>query len=265
MAFERELEVAKEAARKAGEVMGHYRENGFEVDRKDSYTDLVTEADHEAQEVIVETIQEEFPEDGFLAEENDLRPGGEDRVWVIDPVDGTTNFVHGFPYYGTSIALRTGGVSKVGAVYLPSLDEMFSAVEDGGATVNGKEIRVSDVEELRDSLLFIPLHDSSREELGKGLELVDDAIRNPASYRRPGAAAPDLCMVASGRADGIAMSSINPWDIAAGELIIREAGGSVRVQDSITDGYLETVASNGKIQEQLEEVFDRNVRDQDRS
>ncbi|MFB6265945.1 MAG: inositol monophosphatase, partial [Candidatus Nanohaloarchaea archaeon] len=187
MAFERELEVAEEAARKAGEVMQRYREDGFSIDRKDSYTDLVTEADREAQEVIVETIQEEFPEDGFLGEENDLRPDGEDRVWVIDPVDGTTNFVHGFPYYGTSIALRVGDVSKAGVVYYPSMDEMFSAVEDGGATVNGKEIQVSDVGELRDSLLFIPLHDSSREELDKGLELVDDAIRNPASYRRPGA------------------------------------------------------------------------------
>ncbi|MDY6766298.1 MAG: inositol monophosphatase family protein, partial [Candidatus Nanohaloarchaea archaeon] len=126
---------------------------GFDIERKSSYTDLVTEADHAVQETVVETIAAEFPGDGFLAEEDDLRPEGEDRVWVIDPIDGTTNFAHGFPYYCTSIALQVDGEPVVGVVNRPPQEELFTAVRGGGASLNGTPIKVSGVDDLRDGLI----------------------------------------------------------------------------------------------------------------
>ncbi|MCJ7479201.1 MAG: inositol monophosphatase [Candidatus Nanohaloarchaeota archaeon QJJ-7] len=266
MKFERELEVAKEAARKAGEVMEHYQENGFSVERKKTYNDLVTEADHEAQEVIVETIEDEFPEDGFLAEENDLRPEGEERVWVIDPIDGTKNFTHGFPFYCSSIALKEAGDVKVGAIISPPRNEFFTAVRGEGAWLDGEKLEVSEVGDLKDSLIIARISDMYEEERDIETDFLRDLLQQPSTFRRPGSAALDLGQVAAGRADGHALVAINEWDIAAGTLLIEEAGGTVRVQDSdVVDGYLEIVDSNGRIQDSLMEVFDRYARDQDRS
>ncbi|MDY6766226.1 MAG: inositol monophosphatase family protein, partial [Candidatus Nanohaloarchaea archaeon] len=161
MAYERELAVAKEAARNAAAVMARHQRDGFSIERKSSYTDLVTAADREAQQVIVDTIQAEFPDDGFLGEENDLRPDGEDRVWVIDPIDGTTNFAHGFPYYCTSIGLTVDGERTVGAVNVPPQDEMFTAVRGHGAELNGDPIETSDVDQLKDALVAARIADWS--------------------------------------------------------------------------------------------------------
>ncbi len=263
MGFEQELAVAKQAAQKAGEVMDRYRRDGFSIERKSSYTDIVTEADTEAQQVIVDTIQAEFPDDGFLGEENGLRPDGEGRVWVIDPIDGTTNFAHGFPYYCTSIGLKVDGERTVGVVNVPPQDELFTAVRGEGATMNGDPLETSDVGQLKDALVSARIADWSGVEgdlKEVETELLLDLLDTPSSFRRPGAAAIDLCNVAAGRFDGHALVIINEWDIAAGALIVEEAGGSVRVQDAVFDDYLEIVDSNGRVQDELEEVFDRNVR-----
>lgn len=261
MSFEKELAVAKDAARKAGDIMERYRREGFEVERKNAYTDLVTGADRECQEVIVDTIREEFPDDGFLGEEDGLQPDGEERVWVIDPIDGTTNFVHGYPHYCTSIALQEDGESVVGVVYNPARDELFTAVRGDGAALNGEPISVSAVDKMTDAMVVSRLLSYEKAEGMKETELQLLGVLNaiPVSFRRPGAAALDLSYVAAGRFDGHCITATHPWDIAAGSLMVEEAGGTTRVRESVFTG-LEIVDSNGKIQDELEEVFDRNVR-----
>lgn len=262
MAFEEELAVAKRAARAAGEVMERYRSDGFSVERKSAYTDLVTEADEAVQERVVEEIRSEFPGDGFLGEENDLSPDGEDRVWVIDPIDGTTNFVHGFPYYCTSIGLRVEGEEQVGVVYAPRQDELFAARRGGGATLDGDPIETSGVTELADALVVGRLTNwgnNPRRVKRAEAAFLDDLVDRPSSFRRPGAAALDLANIAAGRLDATAQVTICDWDVAAGRVLLEEAGGAVRLRDAIVDGYLELVATNGPLQDELERVFDRNV------
>lgn len=199
MEFGEELKVAKEAARSAGEVIDGFRRDGFEVDRKESYTDLVTEADHAAQERIVETIRDEFPEDGFLGEEAGLQPDGEDRVWVIDPIDGTTNFVHGFPYYCVSIALRVDGVSQVGVVFAPALDELYHGVRGHGSFVNETELSVSGVADLKEGLITAEASSWASEETNeRQIRILRELISTPVTFRFPGAAALEHCHIARG-------------------------------------------------------------------
>lgn len=259
--FEAELAVATEAAREAGRVMEEYRADGVSVERKETYTDLVTDADREAQRTIIERIRDEFPGDGIKAEEDDVRPDGEDRVWVIDPIDGTTNFAHGLPFYCTSIGLRVEGERTVGAVYAPPQDELFTAVQGSGAELNGEPITVSATDALEDALVITRVSGRFDGETYRDMEIafLRDLLQQPSSFRRPGVAALDLCMVAAGRADGYAVISLSEWDIAAAALILEEAGGAARIQESCVDGYLEIVGSNGRIQDDLTEVFDRHV------
>lgn len=259
--LDEEVEVAKDAAREAGEVMDRFRREGFEVDRKDSYTDLVTEADHEAQREIIETVREEFPEDGFLTEEEGLKPDGEDRVWVIDPIDGTTNFVHGFPYYCVSIALREDGISKVGVVFAPALDELYHGVRGGGSFLNGDPISVSDISDVREGLVAAGGSSWASEETNDlQLGILRELVETPVSFRFPGASALEYCHLARGYFEGKLQVLSHPWDIAAGTLVLEEAGGETRVRESVVDGYTEVVASNGRQQEELERMFDRHVR-----
>ncbi len=283
MAYNEELETAIDAAQEAGRIMQKYQRDGFEVERKSAYTDIVTEADVACQEAIIERLHDAFPGDGFLAEEDtdlpnessdsgevgrprsgakELPPASSGRRWVIDPIDGTNNFSHGFPFYCASIALQVDGETQVGVVYAPALDELFTAVRGEGARRNGEPITVSNVDELRDALVLTrlsswetTLHDQEHQFL-RALQ------EDQASFRRPGSAAMDLCNVACGRADAHALSSINEWDIAAGVLLVEEAGGTVRVQESVAGDYLEIVDSNGHLQETVEEMFDRNIRSQ---
>jgi len=261
MEFSEELETAKEAAHSAGDVMARYRSDGFEVESKASYTDLVTEADTAAQEVCVETIEDKFPEDGFLGEESDLSPDGEDRVWVIDPIDGTTNFVHGFPYYCVSIALRVEGEPMVGVVFTPPFDETYHAVRGHGAFVNGDRISVSETSDTRDALVSAGVYSWASEETNEiQLSIVRDLVSAPVSFRFAGASALEYCHLAHGYFDGMLQVLAKPWDVSAGTLVVEEAGGEVRTSDSVVDGYVELVVSNGKLQGDFEEIFDRNVR-----
>lgn len=263
MKYEAELEVAIDAAAKAAKVMQEYQKDGFSIDRKETYTDRVTAADIECQEIIVDHLSDHFPEDGFLAEEDGLTPEDEDRVWVIDPIDGTNNYTHGLPYYCTSIALRIDNTSMIGVVYSHVNDELFCAVRGEGAWLNGDPIQVSSVNELRDALVAARLTDTEKEN-GKLYEreerFMNELLATPSSFRHIGSAALDACYVACGRLDGQVLATINEWDIAAGRLIIEEAGGTFRQQDAIFDEYTEFIASNGELQDRLETVFDETVR-----
>jgi myo-inositol-1(or 4)-monophosphatase len=246
--------------------MEKYRHDGFEVESKGSRTDFVTEADREAQKKVVEIIGEAFPEDGFLGEESELKPDGQERIWVIDPIDGTTNFVHGFPYYCVSVALRVDGKSQVGVVSAPALGETYHAVRGEGAFWENGEgedgLEVSEVSELSESLVATDVSSWASETTNEHqLNVVRELVGTPVSFRFPGASALELCHLGRGYFDGKILVLAKPWDIAAGTLIVEEAGGSVRKRDSVVEGYVEVVASNGRIQNGLEEIFDRRVRD----
>jgi myo-inositol-1(or 4)-monophosphatase len=259
MAYADELRVAKAAAKTAGATMEQYRQDGFAVDRKSAYNDLVTGADRACQEQIIDTINAEFPEDGFLAEENDRRPDGEDRVWVIDPIDGTRNYAHDLPLYCTSIALRDGDEVVVGAVYAPRTDALFTAVRGEGAWLNGDMIATSDRDQMRGALIAARMSDYTPDIHDMERAILEDLLERDASFRRIGSAALDLCHVAAGRFDGHILVTINEWDVAAGGLIVEEAGGSFRRQDAVVDGQIETVATNGLLTADITAIVDRHV------
>jgi len=218
--FSDELETAKEAAREACDVMRRYRRDGFEVEQKASRTDYVTEADREAQERVVDTVREVFPEDGFLGEEDDLKPDGspdDGRVWVVDPIDGTTNFVHGFPYYCVSVALRVEGETQVGVVSSPAPGRTYSAVREQGAYVDGEPVSVSGVTEMNDALVSTGVYSWASEETTETqIRLVRELVDTPVAFRFAGASALDYCHVANGFFDGKIQLLAKPWDVGGG-------------------------------------------------
>jgi len=252
--YSKELTVARKAADKASQIIQKYQiNNNFSVDFKGK-NDLVTEADLKSEETIISTLKEEFSEDEIMAEETaqkKIMPGG--RTWIIDPIDGTTNFAHGFPIYCVSIALWEDKQPKVGLVLEVSRKEYFTAIVGKGAYLNGDPMSVSSVDSLDDAMIGtgFPYNDMS---------LVDDYVRffrwlleNSQGVRRPGAASYDLCSVAAGRFDGFYEYSLNPWDVGAAALIVQEAGGKVSDWEGY-DNWLfgkRIVAGNPTVQEQL--------------
>ncbi len=239
------LSVAEEAARLGGAVLEDWGTR-FTVSEK-SRANLVTEADFASQETIHKHILKHFPDHGFLGEEGLDQPSEtSDYRWIIDPLDGTSNYVHRFPYYGVSIALEAAGELIVGVVYDPTRDEMFSAVRGQGAKRNGEPIAPTDVDDLQGAMAVASLP-------------VATGVNNPAvarfltvlpvvqSLQRTGSAALNLAYVACGRIDFYWSSSLKPWDMAAGALLVEEAGGKVtRLNNSPfhVDGP-EILASNG--------------------
>lgn len=224
-----DLQVAHEAALKGAQVIRHFSENRhtLTIDHKGRH-DLVTQADVQTEQRIIETIREYRPDDQFLAEESAAHDHLTDaRTWIIDPIDGTTNFTHGFPVFCVSIALWENRAPKAAVIYEVNSGEMFTAEARGGAFLNGKPIRVSEVSQASDALLGtgFPYRD---------LGLIDDYLRLMKCFmeethgiRRPGSAAYDLACVASGRLDGFYEYALSPWDVAAGVLLIQEAGGVI--------------------------------------
>jgi myo-inositol-1(or 4)-monophosphatase len=223
-----DLDLAKHAAREAATVIRSYqKEHTFDVKLK-AKNDLVTDADLAAERALVSIITQHRPDDYILGEETvsgQHIPDG--RVWIVDPIDGTTNFAHGFPIYCVSVALYEDGKPTVGVVYEVNNDEMFAAQRGEGATLNDQQIQVSKRQKLAESLLGtgFPYND---------LSLVDDYLKlfrhlmeNTQGVRRPGTAAYDLVCVAAGRYEAFYEYALKPWDVAAGALIVREAGGIV--------------------------------------
>ncbi len=248
-AYAAELDVAVRAAREAGALL---REQQGKVSgvRHKGIVDLVTDADLASERLIAGRLAEAFPDDQLLAEEGTVagRAATGQRRWVVDPLDGTTNYAHGYPLYAVSIALEVAGAVQVGVVYVPVLDEMFAAQRGGGATLNGVPARVSKNDELIDSMVatgfaYDPL--SRSDNLAAWARFLAEAQ----AVRRDGAAALDLAYVACGRYDGYWERELYPWDVAAGSLIVTEAGGTVtNYKGGPLDIYArEVVASNGKI------------------
>jgi len=221
------LETASAAARLGGEVLRRNleRRDDMSVTAK-GRNDFVTRADREAEEAVVTFIRARHPEHALLTEESPPTPGSE-AEWIIDPLDGTTNFIHRYPFFATSVAVRTGSEVVAGAVYDPLRDELFAACRGRGATLNGAPIRVSPVPVLADALLVTGFPFKSIAVLPRFLTSLDLLLRASSGVRRDGSAALDCCYVACGRLDGFWECSLSAWDIAAGALIIEEAGGLV--------------------------------------
>lgn len=230
------LAAAIKAAREAGAVLLNWREK-FTISEK-GRSDLVTDADFDAQKTIYDLLSNAFPTHSFLGEEGLERAGEESAFrWVIDPLDGTMNYVHGFPYYSVSIALEYQGKIVVGVIYDPTRDDLFHACDQSGTFLNGKQVHVSGVEKLSDSLCIASLPvagDVAHPAVKKFLAVLPVAR----TVQRLGSAAMNLAYLSCGRADVYWSSTLKPWDMAAGLLLVKEAGGKVtRLDGSPYDIY----------------------------
>lgn len=226
--YKNELKIAMEAADIASNIILDYRNSkAFDIELKGK-NDLVTDADVASEKAIISHISKQFPDDSFLAEEtsNELSlPKG--RVWIIDPIDGTTNFAHGFPVFCVSIALWENGEPIVGLVKEVAKGELFYATKGGGAWLGEQRLNVSKLTDPSQSLLGTGFPYTSFTYVDEYLSLFKSLMQSTHGIRRPGAASYDLCCVAAGRFDGFFELGLSPWDVAAGALIILEAGGSL--------------------------------------
>jgi myo-inositol-1(or 4)-monophosphatase len=234
------LNVAVMAARNAGNLLMRKlnRLDTIKVETK-GHNDFVSEADRAAEAAVIETIHKHYPDHAILAEESGAT-GDSDTVWIIDPLDGTTNFLHGFPVFCVSIGVQVKGRMEHGVVYDPTRQELFTASRGVGSQLDGRRIRVSGQSQMELALIGtgFPFRKADME-MGPYLEMLGKVVRTTSGVRRPGAAALDLCYVAAGRLDGFWETGLSAWDLAAGGLIIREAGGIVSGLDG-SENYLET-------------------------
>jgi myo-inositol-1(or 4)-monophosphatase len=224
------LTTAVKAARRAGNVITRgARDLDLLTVTAKGPKDFVSEIDHAAEAAIVETLHGVYPDHAILAEEGTARDRNADAeyVWIIDPLDGTTNFLHGFPQYCVSIALAHKGTVTQGVIYDPIRNDLFTASRGRGAFLNERRIRVSRRQHLRDSLIGTGFPFRDGRHLDTWLSMMRSMIQHAAGIRRPGAAALDLAYVAAGYYDGFFEVGLNPWDVAAGSLLVLEAGGLV--------------------------------------
>jgi len=250
------LETAKILAEKAGDHIRQSVSQLRQVDYK-GRADMVTDVDRRAEEIILDGIRRAYPDHAVLAEESGKNEILSDYCWVIDPIDGTTNFVHGYPFFGVSIAVQYRQETVAAVVLNPVQGELFSALKGGGAHLNGNPITVSSTSELSKTLLATGFPYQLGERWQHSLTLFETFYRNSHGVRRDGSAALDLCYVAAGRFDGYWEYELNPWDVAAGLLIVQEAGGKTTdFQDNLSDIYdRQVLASNGLIHDAMLQVM----------
>ena len=224
------LNIAVKAARSAGAIINRASMDLdlLKVNTK-APNDFVTEVDHKAEAVIIETLLGAYPGHGILAEESGRAHGAKNSeyVWIIDPLDGTTNFIHGFPVYAVSIALAFRGQVQQAVVYDPTRNDLFYASKGRGAFLNDKRLRVSKRTRLADSLIGTGFPFRKGDNFKRYLQMFEAVMQSCAGLRRPGSAALDLCYVAAGYTDGFFETGLSPWDIAAGSLLVTEAGGLI--------------------------------------
>lgn len=252
----RYLEVAEKAAREAGEILLNLLGKVRQIDYKGK-NNLVTEADKMSEELIVRRIKEAYPSHDVFAEESGRHSHDSRHLWLIDPLDGTTNYAHAYPFFAVSIAIETDGQVEAGLVYDPVKDEMFTAELGKGAFLNGLPIHVTDTVRLDEGHLCTGFVHENTGMVEENLIHFANFIRASRAVRRDGSAALDLCYLACGRFDGFWELGLNPWDTAAGVLIVEEAGGFVT--DFSGGEYSiyvkEILASNRGIHGQMIEVL----------
>ena len=249
------LEVAKEVAKEAGEILRKGFGTAFQIESKEGKQNLVTEYDHASQDFIIAQIKKAFPTHTFLAEEGDVKEGPSDQIlWIIDPLDGTVNFAHEVPFFAVSIAAAKGKEIVCGCVYNPMLDELFFAEKGSGAFLGERKLAVTERTSLENILAATgfpydgyqnPLHciDRFGKMVAKGLPI-----------RRLGVAALDICYIAAGRFDVFWEVGLHPWDMAAGKLIVEEAGGQVSHYDGSPHeifSYSTILATNGHLHDEM--------------
>ena len=250
--WKQHLEIAVRAARAAGRIQLEAFDKPHNVDFKGE-TNLVTEVDRGCEEAIFSLLSGAFPSHDFLLEESVTSRTGSPYLWVVDPLDGTTNYTHRYPLFCCSIALQHEGRTVLGAVFDPVRQDLFTALAGGGAFLNGTPIRTSDEDRLIRSLVATGFPNEIKTARDKNLRKFARVLQRVRSLRRSGSAALDLCYLAAGRLDGYWVLELAPWDAAAGVLMVEEAGGRVTDLDGAPT-HLHTkdfVASNGKIQNSL--------------
>ena len=224
------INVAIKAARAAGSIINRAALDleAVRISQK-QVNDFVTEVDHASEQAIIETLLTAYPGHGILAEESGSEHGAQDSefVWIIDPLDGTTNFIHGFPFYCVSIALAVKGKIEQAVVYDPTRNDLYTATKGRGAFVNDRRLRVSKRTDLRQCLLATGFPFREGDNFKQHLAILGDIMPRTAGLRRPGAAALDLAHVAAGLTDGFFETGLQAWDVAAGSLLVTEAGGLV--------------------------------------
>ena len=243
-------------AREAGAVLLDGFGRAHHPERK-GRIDLVTEYDRRSEALVIERIRERFPSHAILAEESGAS-GGAGVRWLVDPLDGTTNFAHNYPFFSVSLAAEIGGEVVAGVVHDPTRCDTFAAARGQGATLNGRPIRVSDIASLEDALLVTGFHYSIREKPEPTMSVFRELLLRAQGVRRDGSAALNLSYVACGRFDGFWEMHLSPWDMAAGVLLVREAGGTVTGLDGGAfrlDGR-RILASNGRLHAAMRRVID---------
>ncbi len=249
------LETAVDIAREAGGLLANLFEKRIGFELKGDY-DLVTAADRASEKLIVERLRSHFPTHSIMAEEGGGHESGGEFRWYVDPLDGTTNFAHGYPMFNVTLALERGGELIAGVIYEPVRQEMFTAELGGGAYVNNRRIHVSKVERLADSLLITGFP-SYKRHLSVNVHFFHQVAMTTHGVRRSGSAALDLAYVAAGRADGFWEFGLKPWDMAAGILLVEEAGGQcsdmVGAPRSVSGPHL--VATNRSIHDETIGLF----------
>jgi myo-inositol-1(or 4)-monophosphatase len=248
-----ELSVAIDAARRAGDLLRRELRGPRRIAFKGTPTNLVTEMDSRAEALIVDALRLAFPDDAILAEEGGSEPGRSGRRWIIDPLDGTTNYAHGIPIFAVSIGLEMDGRVAVGVIFDPNQGELFTAERGGGAFVNGERLAVSSAATLNESLLCTGFPYNVRETAENNFRQYTTFSLRTQGVRRMGSAVIYLAYVAAGRMDGYWELRLGPWDAAAGSLMVEEAGGRVT---SVTGGALDLdapsiIASNGRIHDEI--------------
>jgi myo-inositol-1(or 4)-monophosphatase len=252
------LKIGVTAARLAGDVIlkNLGKLSASDVQTKQAF-DFVTKVDRWSEAVILATIREKFPSHAFLAEETLKQADAGTYRWIIDPLDGTTNYIHGFPVFSVSIALEYGGEIVMGIVFDPLRDELFHAIKGGGAFLNNQEIRVSGVNTLGGSLIATGFPFRAKDMIDLYLSAFRNIFFEVSDIRRAGSAAVDLAYVAAGRFEGFFELNLGPWDMAAGSLLITEAGGAVTDfgggHDFLSTGNI--VAGNMAVQPEILEII----------
>jgi myo-inositol-1(or 4)-monophosphatase len=253
------LATATEIVLRAGDIQLAGQASGFHVSKKGTI-DLVTEIDLECERMCRAVLAERFPDHDILAEEFGSTAAGQSASryrWVFDPLDGTTNYAHGLPIYCSSLALEIDGRSEVGAIYDPTRKELFTAERGHGAFVNGVPLRVSACGTLLDALLVTGFPYDVQQHTGDLVDVFAEFLSRARAVRRLGSAALDLCYVAAGRLDAFWEQKLQPWDVAAGALMVEEAGGRVTGMDGSpfdpAAGHL--IASNGQLHAEMVEVI----------
>ncbi len=250
------MTVARNAAYSAGKILKDNIYGTRQIIHKGEIN-LVTEMDMRSERAVVETLHSFFPDHGIIAEEETNIQNGSAFTWIIDPLDGTTNYAHGYPCFSVSIALEREGEVILGVVYDPMRDELFTAQKGRGAELNGRLIKVSSVDRLLLSLLATGFPYDRKTSEKNNLKYFRELLMASQEVRRDGSAALDLCSVACGRFDGFWELKLKPWDVAAGSVIVREAGGVI--SNFSGSGFSvheeEILASNGKIHGQILEIL----------